>query len=91
MNARKLIGVSLHATDPHDIIEAIEQCLGTHSEDLFAACAHATGHLARRFRTDVRFLQEKIKARQLECKDPEFVSGAIVDMDMDLEDFLPRI
>lgn len=90
MNAKEIVGVSLYAEDPKEIINIIESNISTRDEDILAACAHAIGHLVRRFSIDVSFLRDRIEKKSTELGNPNFLSGAIEDMDADIALFLKR-
>lgn len=87
MNAKEIIGASLYSDDPNEIIVVIERSLDQRDEDVIAACAHAIGHLVRRFHVDVTSLRDRLVEESKNFGESGFLSGAILDMDDDVKQF----
>ncbi|MCK4207375.1 hypothetical protein J3U99_21690 [Brucella pituitosa] len=87
MNAKEIIGTSLYSDDSNEIEKVIQRNMGQHDEDVIAACAHAIGHLVRRFHVDVSTLRDSLIKESKNFGDSGFLSGAILDMDDDIKHF----
>ncbi len=87
MNAKEIIGASLYSDDHNEIVVVIERSLDQRDEDVIAACAHAIGHLVRRFHVDVSSLRDRLIKESEKFGDSAFLSGAILDMDDDIKHF----
>lgn len=87
MNAKEIIGTSLYSDDPNEIEKVIKRNMDQHDEDVIAACAHAIGHLVRRFHVDVSTLRDSLIKESKNFGDSGFLSGAILDMDDDIKHF----
>lgn len=87
MNPREIIGTSLYSDDPNEIVDVIERNIGHRDEDVIAACAHAIGHLVRRFPVDVSSLRDRLIKESNKFGGSAFLSGAILDMDDDIKHF----
>ena len=87
MNAKEIIGISLYSDDPTEIVKVIDRNMARRDEDVIAACAHAIGHLVRRFDVDVSLLRDRLFEESKNFGEPEFLSGAILDMDDDIRHF----
>lgn len=83
--AIEIIGVALYSDNPTEIIQTIQQNIDSLDEYILAACAHAIGHLARRFTVYKSELYDYLMQRAAEFSDSDFLIGAIVDMDGDIK------
>lgn len=87
MAPSEIVGASLYSDDPNEIVDLIERNIGQRDEDVIAACAHAIGHLVRRFPVDVSSLRDCLIKESKNFSDSDFLSGAILDMDDDIKHF----
>lgn len=87
MKAEEIIGIALYSDDASEVIKAIQRNINRQDEYILAACAHAIGHLARRFTVDVSGLRSRIMQGAAELGGSKFLAGAIVDMDDDIAHF----
>ena len=72
---------------PEEIRLAIRECLPTSDEYLFSECAHAIGHLARRFGAVDEDLLKQFYLEVFRFAGSEHVRRAIVDMKDDISHF----
>ena len=87
MRPGEIVGTSLYSDDPNEIVAVIERSLDQRDEDVIAACAHAIGHLVRRFHVDVSTLRDSLIKNSKNFGNSGFLSGAILDMDDDIKHF----
>ncbi|KAB2672115.1 hypothetical protein [Brucella intermedia] len=87
MTPSEIVGVSLYSEVPKEIIDVIERNISQRDEDVIAACAHAIGHLVRRFPFDVSSLRDKLIQQSKKFGKSDFLSAAILDMDNDITHF----
>lgn len=87
MKAEEIIGIALFSDDASEIIKVIQRNIDRQDKDILAACAHAIGHLARRFTVDVSELRDRIMQGAAALGGSNFLAGAIVDMDDDIAHF----
>ncbi len=98
MTAAELAGIALHADDPAEvqtaIVAAMDQAakepVTVESEYLLAECAHATGHMARRFGIVDAGLLGRVVEMGAAHAGSRPISGAIIDMWDDLDRFMPE-
>lgn len=87
MRPGEIVGTSLYSDDTDEILAVIESGLDQRDEDVIAACVHAIGHLVRRFDVDVSSLRDRLVEESKNFGESGFLSGAILDMDDDIEQF----
>jgi hypothetical protein len=83
-----LLGKALYSPSREEVVEAIAEAIDTDNIDLLAACAHGLGHLARRFKYRDIQLEDSIRRTHSQLNKPDFLTGALLDMDDDINHFI---
>ena len=86
MKVEVLIGIILYSETLEEAVNAIRQNIKSSDIDIIAACAHGVGHLARRY----EFRDDELIKEVTEACERLGETGALVDMNDDLEHFTPK-